>query len=151
QSACNADTSCMKGFCPSFVTVSGQRKTAAPEPLPVFTAALPTPERRGGEGAWNLLLTGIGGTGVITVSAVLAQAAQLDGLAVLALDQTGLAQKNGAVMSHLHFAADPKSPTTPRIGEAEADAVLAFDTVVAASPKALRTIAPGQTRVVADG
>ncbi|MFT4149167.1 MAG: indolepyruvate ferredoxin oxidoreductase family protein [Paracoccaceae bacterium] len=151
QSACNADTSCMKGFCPSFVTVSGQRKKAAPAPLPVFSEPLPDPVLPDAARAWNLLLTGIGGTGVITVSAVLAQAAQIDGLAVLALDQTGLAQKNGAVMSHLHFARDPAALTTPRIGEGEADAVLAFDTVVAASPKALRTIAPGQTRVVADG
>ena len=151
QSACNADTSCLKGFCPSFVTVTGKRRKAAPVPLPVFDDSLPDPALPGTERAWNLLLAGIGGTGVITVSAVLAQAAQLDGQAVLALDQTGLAQKNGAVMSHLHFARDPAALTTPRIGEGEADAVLAFDMVVAASPKALRTIAPGQTRVVADG
>ncbi len=151
QSACNADTSCLKGFCPSFVTVSGTKKKAAAEPLPHFDGALPDPVRPTLDRAWNLLMTGIGGTGVITVSAVLAQAAQLDGLSVLALDQTGLAQKNGAVMSHLHFAASPAALTTPRIGEGEADAVLAFDTVVAASPKALRTIAPGRTRLVADG
>jgi len=151
QSACNADTSCLKGFCPSFVTVTGKRRKAAPAPLPVFDDPLPDPALPGAGRAWNLLLAGIGGTGVITVSAVLAQAAQLDGQAVLALDQTGLAQKNGAVMSHLHFAEAPAELTTPRIGEGEADAVLAFDTVVAASPKALRTIAPGQTRVVADG
>ncbi|GAB1362802.1 hypothetical protein MASR1M32_20380 [Rhodobacter sp.] len=150
QSACNADTSCMKGFCPSFVTVTGTRRKAAPAPLPVFDTALPDPVPAGLDRAWSLLLSGIGGTGVITVSAVLAQAAQLDGLSLLALDQTGLAQKNGAVMSHLHFARSQAALTAPRIGEGEADAVLAFDTVVAASAKALRTIAPGQTRVVAD-
>src|SRR5690606_31206612 len=126
QSACNADTSCLKGFCPSFVTVTGKRRKAAPAPLPVFDDPLSDPVLPGVGRAWNLLLAGIGGTGVITVSAVLAQAAQLDGQAVLALDQTGLAQKNGAVMSHLHFAQDPAALTTPRIGEAEADAVLAF-------------------------
>ncbi|MBS0573380.1 MAG: indolepyruvate ferredoxin oxidoreductase family protein [Proteobacteria bacterium] len=150
QSVCNTDTSCLKGFCPSFVTIRGTRKKAAPQPLPEFAGPLPDPVQVPPERAWNLLLTGIGGTGVITVSAILAQAAQIDGLAVLALDQTGLAQKNGAVMSHLHFALDMAALTTPRIGEGEADAVLAFDTVVAASPRALGTVAPGRTRLVAD-
>ena len=151
QSACNVDTSCLKGFCPSFLTIRGTRKRAAPEPLPELDDHLPEPEPITLDRSWNVLLTGIGGTGVITVSAVLAQAAQIDGIAVLALDQTGLAQKNGAVMSHLHFARDIAALTTPRIGAGEADAILAFDTVAASGAKALGTIARGKTRIVADG
>lgn len=151
QSACNVDTSCLKGFCPSFLTVRGARKKAAPEPLPLLDDHLPDPGPIALDRSWNVLLTGIGGTGVITVSAILAQAAQIDGLAVLALDQTGLAQKNGAVMSHLHFARDISALTTPRIGPGEVDAILAFDTVAASGPKALGTIARGKTRIVADG
>ncbi len=152
QSTCNADLSCLKGFCPSFVTVSGARKKREAQALPDFAGlTLPDPAQPDLTRAWNLLLTGVGGTGVITVSAVLAQAAHLQGLFVLALDQTGLAQKNGAVMSHLHFAHDQAALTTPRIGRDEADAVLAFDMVVAASPKGLRCIATDRTRLVADG
>ena len=152
QSTCNVDLSCTKGFCPSFVTVSGTKKTRATQALPDFAGlSLPDPTQPDLSRAWNLLLTGVGGTGVITVSAILAQAAHLQGLSVLALDQTGLAQKNGAVMSHLHFARDHAALTTPRIGRDEADAVLAFDMVVAASSKGLRMIAADQTRVVADG
>ncbi|MFC5737263.1 indolepyruvate ferredoxin oxidoreductase family protein [Sinirhodobacter huangdaonensis] len=151
QSACNADTSCLKGFCPSFVTVSGgtRRKTLAPLPAEI-DAPLPEPETGLGTGAFSILMTGVGGTGVITVSAILAQAAHLAGLAVQALDQTGLAQKNGAVMSHLRIARDPAALDAPRIGAGEADTLLGFDVVVAAAPKAIAAIAPGRTRCVID-
>lgn len=151
QSACNADTSCLKGFCPSFVTVSGGTRRKALAPLPAeIDAPLPEPETGLGTGAFSILMTGVGGTGVITVSAILAQAAHLAGLAVQALDQTGLAQKNGAVMSHLRIARDPAALDAPRIGAGEADTLLGFDVVVAAAPKAIAAIAPGRTRCVID-
>ncbi|WP_323039176.1 indolepyruvate ferredoxin oxidoreductase family protein [Gemmobacter sp.] len=150
-SACNADLSCLKGFCPSFVTIQGGKRRRSLAPLPAaMQDALPDPVPAPITGSHALLLAGIGGTGVITVSAILAQAAHLDGLAVQVLNQTGLAQKNGAVMSHLRVATDPRALHAPRIGRAEADAVLGFDSVVAASPKGLATIDPARTRVVVD-
>ncbi len=152
QSSCNTDLSCIKGFCPSFVTVEGGsiRKPAAKStsvktddlPLPVFTATFETP--------YSMLLAGIGGTGVITVSAILAQAALLDGLALTTLDQTGLAQKNGSVMSHIRLAKDPAEIHAPRVGPGESDLVLGFDIVVAAQKNALASFAKNKTRAVID-
>ncbi len=150
-SACNADLSCLKGFCPSFVTIEGGRRRRSLAPLPDgIDGDMPLPPAVTIDGSHAILLAGIGGTGVITVSAILAQAAHLDGLAVQVLNQTGLAQKNGAVMSHLKIAADRRALHAPRIGAAETDTMLGFDTVVAASPRALATIDPARTRVVAD-
>ncbi len=152
QSACNSDLSCLKGFCPSFVTVEGGTRRPVLTPLPeAALAGLPPPAAVVGvEGSHALLMAGIGGTGVITVSAILAQAAHLDGLAVQVLNQTGLAQKNGAVMSHLRLARDPALLDAPRIGAGETDLLLAFDTVVAAQPRALRSIDRARSRIVAD-
>ncbi|UIK04546.1 indolepyruvate ferredoxin oxidoreductase family protein [Neorhizobium galegae] len=152
QSSCNTDLSCIKGFCPSFVTVEGGsiRKPAAKSrsvktddlPLPVFTATFETP--------YSMLLAGIGGTGVITVSAILAQAALLDGLVLLTLDQTGLAQKNGSVVSHIRLAKDPAQINAVRIGPGESDLVLGFDIVVAAQKNSLASFAKNKTRAVID-
>ncbi|MGR9249291.1 indolepyruvate ferredoxin oxidoreductase family protein [Rhizobium leguminosarum] len=152
QSSCNTDLSCIKGFCPSFVTVEGGsiRKPAAKSksvttddlPLPVFTATFETP--------YSMLLAGIGGTGVITVSAILAQAALLDGLALTTLDQTGLAQKNGSVVSHIRLAKDPAQIHAARVGPGESDLVLGFDIVVAAQKNALTSFAKNKTRAVID-
>ncbi len=150
-SACNADLSCLKGFCPSFVTIEGGRRRRNLAPLPEgIDADMPLPVPAMIEGSHAILLAGIGGTGVITVSAILAQAAHLDGLAVQVLNQTGLAQKNGAVMSHLKLAVNRKALHAPRIGTGETDTLLGFDTVVAASARALASIDPARTRVVAD-
>jgi indolepyruvate ferredoxin oxidoreductase len=152
QSSCNTDLSCIKGFCPSFVTVEGGsiRKPAAKSkvvktddlPLPTFTATFETP--------YSMLLAGIGGTGVITVSAILAQAALLDGLALVTLDQTGLAQKNGSVVSHIRLAKDPAQINAVRIGPGESDLVLGFDIVVAAQKNSLASFAKNKTRAVID-
>ncbi|MGO7176957.1 indolepyruvate ferredoxin oxidoreductase family protein [Rhizobium ruizarguesonis] len=152
QSSCNTDLSCIKGFCPSFVTVEGGsiRKPAAKSksvktddlPLPVFTATFETP--------YSMLLAGIGGTGVITVSAILAQAALLDGLALTTLDQTGLAQKNGSVVSHIRLAKDPAQIHAARVGPGESDLVLGFDIVVAAQKNSLTSFAKNKTRAVID-
>ncbi len=150
-SACNADLSCLKGFCPSFVTIEGGRRRRMLAPLPQgIDGDMSLPALAKIEGSHAILLAGIGGTGVITVSAILAQAAHLDGLAVQVLNQTGLAQKNGAVMAHLKIARDAGALHAPRIGAGETDTLLAFDTVVAASPKALASIDPVKSRVVAD-
>ncbi|MHB2165705.1 indolepyruvate ferredoxin oxidoreductase family protein [Alsobacter sp. R-9] len=153
QSSCNTDLSCIKGFCPSFVTVEGavprRGQVALPDPA-ALTAGLPEPELPALAEPWAMLLAGIGGTGVLTVSAILAQAAHLDGHCVQALDQTGLAQKNGAVLSHLRLARDPGHLNAIRIGRGEADALLGFDLVTAAGPVALRTAAKERTRAVVD-
>lgn len=152
QSSCNTDLSCMKGFCPSFLTVEGGRLRKprarvgsdgdhglAEPPLPAL-----------GERPYSMLLTGIGGTGVITVSAILSQAAHLDGLSLVTLDQTGLAQKNGAVVSHIRLAAGPERINAARIGPGEADLVLGFDLVVAASQAAIAAFSKGRTKAVVD-
>ncbi|MFB9949523.1 indolepyruvate ferredoxin oxidoreductase family protein [Rhizobium puerariae] len=152
QSSCNTDLSCIKGFCPSFVTVEGGsiRKPAAKSksaktddlPLPAFTTGFAKP--------YSMLLAGIGGTGVITVSAILAQAALLDGLALVTLDQTGLAQKNGSVVSHIRLARDPAQIHAARVGPGESDLVLGFDIVVAAQKNSLASFARNKTRAVID-
>lgn len=151
QSACNADQSCLKGFCPSFVTVEGATPRKTSKPLPAeIDDELPAPAQSRLCGSRSMLLTGIGGTGVITISAILTQAAYLDGLSVLTLDQTGLAQKNGAVMSHIRIGPPGMALNAPRIGAGEADVVLGFDKVVSVSPKAVRTLDRQRSHVVVD-
>ena len=159
QSSCNTDLSCIKGFCPSFVTVDGVRPRGARARTPQPAAApaangraadLPLPALPPVDAPRAILLAGIGGTGVITVSAILAEAATLDGHAVVALDQTGLAQKNGAVLSHLRIARRPSDLAAPRIGPGEADVFLGFDLVTAAGATAVAAAAPGRTRAVVD-
>ncbi|MFD2237656.1 indolepyruvate ferredoxin oxidoreductase family protein, partial [Aureimonas populi] len=151
QSSCNTDLSCLKGFCPSFVTVEGGALRKPPPRAGHFDPAeLPQPALAPPAAAYNMLLAGIGGTGVITVSAILSMAAHLDGLSVLTLDQTGLAQKNGAVVSHVRLAPRPDLLNAARIGAGEADLVLGFDVVVAASPKSLASFGKERTRAVVD-
>ncbi|MBT9383960.1 indolepyruvate ferredoxin oxidoreductase family protein [Pseudooceanicola sp. CBS1P-1] len=151
QSSCNGDQSCLKGFCPSFVTIEGGtlRKPAVKRAEAAATP-IPDPVVPAVDGVFSLLVAGIGGTGVLTVSQVLARAAHLDGLAVQSLDQTGLAQKNGAVVGHLRLARDPHALTAARVGEGEADLVLAFDMLVAQSAKVRPSIRAGRTQVVVD-
>lgn len=132
QSNCNKDFSCVKGFCPSFVSVhgGGLRKPSAATssvdasslPMPVFAATLEQP--------WNILVTGIGGTGVVTIGALIGMAAHLEGKGVSVLDQTGLAQKGGAVTSHVRVAKQTSDIHAVRIAAGEADLVLGCDMVV---------------------
>lgn len=151
QSSCNTDLSCIKGFCPSFVTIEGGKlRKAKGQTAAIKPGDLPMPHLQPIDGAFNMLLAGIGGTGVITVSAVLSMAAHLEGLSILTLDQTGLAQKNGAVVSHVRIAPKPEMLNAARIGAGEADLVLGFDVVVSASPKSLATFGKGRTRAVLD-
>jgi indolepyruvate ferredoxin oxidoreductase len=152
QSSCNTDLSCIKGFCPSFLTIEGgalrKPRAKAGAGAVAALAARAVPERA--TRPYSLLLTGIGGTGVITVSAILSQAAHLDGLSLVTLDQTGLAQKNGAVVSHIRLARMPDAIDAARIGPGEADLVLGFDLVVAASQAAIATFGRQRTRAVVD-
>ncbi|MDE2579426.1 MAG: indolepyruvate ferredoxin oxidoreductase family protein [Hyphomicrobiales bacterium] len=147
QSSCNKDYSCAEGFCPSFVTVLNAEPVAAPLPdLGAMESALPAPTRR--VGALSTMVAGIGGTGVITVAAILARAAHSEGLAVSAYDMTGLAQKNGAVFSHLKIADQPEALGAQRVGAGEADLMLAFDLLAAIQPEAAGTIRNGHTMLV---
>ena len=155
QSDCNKDFSCLKGFCPSFVTVEGGgvRRSAKPDLKVVGEQAdpfadLPEPDRRELTEPYSILVTGIGGTGVITVGALIAMAAHVEGRGATALDFTGLAQKNGAVMSHVRLAPEPEDLHAVRIAAGGADVILGCDMVVAASPKAVGTMEQGVSRAV---
>ncbi len=162
QSTCNKDFSCVDGFCPSFVTVHGGRlrralptprdadASAAGRPGASPAAGLPDPELPDVSAGYGLLVAGIGGTGVVTIGQLLGMAAHLEGKNVTVLDVTGLAQKNGAVMSFVRIAAAGAALHAPRIGTAAADAVLGCDVVVAAGREALARMGQGRTRVVAN-
>jgi indolepyruvate ferredoxin oxidoreductase len=149
QSSCNKDYSCVKGFCPSFVTIHGgglkKRKPSAKVdfstlPQPAFATDLAQP--------WNILVTGIGGTGVVTIGALIGMAAHLEGKGATVLDQTGLAQKGGAVTCHLRIAKSPADIHAVRIAAGEADLVLGCDMVVVNDYWALSKIRAGRSRVV---
>lgn len=148
QSSCNKDFSCVEGFCPSFVTVRGGRLRRTAGAGGGHWPALPEPARPGLHGGYNLLLAGIGGTGIVTVGTILGQAAQLDGLATSLLDLTGLAQKYGAVMTHLRFATDAAAIPSARLAVGEADAVIGCDLIVTAGQEALSKVAPTRSFVV---
>jgi indolepyruvate ferredoxin oxidoreductase len=152
QSNCNKDFSCVEGFCPSFVTVHGGTpkriaKTAVSADGDVF-AGLPLPVTPELTEPFNILVTGIGGTGVITIGALLGMAAHLEGKGCSALDFTGLAQKNGAVMSHIRIAPAPEDISAVRIAPGGTDLLLGCDIVVATSPAALTRAERGVTRGV---
>ncbi|TNC73696.1 indolepyruvate ferredoxin oxidoreductase family protein [Rubellimicrobium roseum] len=145
QSSCNKDYSCLKGFCPSFVTVKGgqpRRLAAAAGP---DTADLPAPVLPTLDRTWNIAVAGVGGTGVLTIGAVLGMAAHLDGLSPMVLDMAGLAQKGGAVLSHIRIGRGDRTLTEPRIVTGGADVLLAADTVVAVSKEAAVLCDPQRT------
>jgi len=152
QSSCNKDYSCNKGFCPSFVTVLGgaPRKPEAMRIDEALFDALPRPDMPGLDGSYAIMVAGIGGTGVITVSAILGMAAHIDGKACSIFDMTGLAQKNGAVYSHLKIANSGTSIGAQRIGLGEANLLMAFDMVAGIADEAYRTLAPLRSRVLAN-
>jgi indolepyruvate ferredoxin oxidoreductase len=138
QSACNKDFSCIRGFCPSFVTVKGGKLRKPAGLNTSFPAGtLPEPTRCTPDSAYNILLTGVGGTGVVTVSALLGMAAHIEGKGVGVLDQIGLAQKFGAVMSHIRIADTQEEIHTVRIPAGETDLLIGFDLMVGASEEAL--------------
>jgi indolepyruvate ferredoxin oxidoreductase len=151
QNSCNKDFSCLKGFCPSFVTLEGAelRKPAAGPighlPLPVGIPEPVIPELRKPVG---IVVTGVGGTGVVTIGALLGMAAHLENKGVTVLDQTGLAQKGGAVMSHVQIAAQPGAIHATRIAIGEADVLIGCDEIVSASADALSRVRNGHTAAV---
>ena len=148
QSSCNKDYSCIKGFCPSFVTIDGAEvKKSRAE---FETDNLPEPQLPAPGDGFNIMVTGIGGTGVLTVSALLGTAAHIEGLASTTADMAGLAQKGGAVYSHVRIAAHNNDLLSPRIMAGGADLVLACDAVVAADKPTQTLMVPERTAVVAN-
>ncbi|MEL6963974.1 MAG: indolepyruvate ferredoxin oxidoreductase family protein, partial [Pseudomonadota bacterium] len=153
QSSCNQDLSCTDGFCPSFVTIEGgERQRPEPPIQDILTEAakLPKPDAGGSITAVSVLLPGNGGTGVTTISAVLAMAAHLDGRHVASTDMTGLAQKGGAVLSYLRFGPDDRSLAGGKILPGGADLVIGCDLMVSASTTCLELCSPDRTSVIAD-
>jgi indolepyruvate ferredoxin oxidoreductase len=149
QSACNKDFSCVKGFCPSFVTVEGAKLRRAKRiALPKGAAALPEPAAPQIHQTYGVIVTGIGGTGIITIGAILGMAAHLEGKGVGIIDMAGIAQKGGAVHSHIRFANTPEDIHAIRVAACSADLVLGGDMVVAAGKKVLAAVKPGATTMV---
>ncbi len=151
QSSCNKDYTCVEGFCPSFVTVhGGLLRTPPTSPAsPALSTDWQTPQptiTRPSNKAVSILITGIGGTGVVTLGQTLGMAAHLDGLRCTILDVTGLAQKYGAVMSHVRIAADAAQLGANRISAGETDTLIGCDLIVSAGTECLRSLKTGITR-----
>ena len=149
QSNCNKDFSCVKGFCPSFVTIEGATlkkpeavASVAELPLPPDPVLPPLGQ------TYGIVVTGVGGTGIVTVGAILGMAAHLEGKGVGVLDMAGLAQKGGAVQSHIRLAHKPDDIHAIRVAARDADLVIGGDIVVAGSKKVLAAAIPGRTTMV---
>lgn len=137
QSMCNKDFSCAKGFCPSFVTVSGGQLKKQKAKGGMDASSLPEPTLPDIDRAWNLSIAGVGGTGVLTVGALLGMAAHIEGKVLMILDMAGLAQKGGAVLSHIRISRPDRAVAAPRIAAGGADLLLGADSVVAASKESI--------------
>jgi len=149
QSSCNKDFSCLNGFCPSFVTVEGgaprrprAAEAAPPEPAQPEIAPLPAGK------SYGILITGVGGTGVVTVGQLIGTAAHLEGRGVSVLDMAGLAEGRGAVYSHVRLATRSEDLYATRIATGEADLLLGCDLIVSAGHETLSKFRPGRTRAV---
>jgi len=152
QSTCNKDFSCVKGFCPSFVTIKGAkvatRITGDPARLDAMLADLPTPTTVSVDEPFSMIVAGIGGTGVLTVGALIGMAAHVEGKGCTVLDMTGMAQKGGAVTSHIRVAASPADLSSTRLSFGHADVLLACDAIVGSSQDVLKTLEPGRSKAV---
>ncbi|WP_321818457.1 MULTISPECIES: indolepyruvate ferredoxin oxidoreductase family protein [unclassified Paraburkholderia] len=150
QSTCNKDYSCVKGFCPSFVTVEGGqlRKPKTDRVANEAMPPVPTPDVPAIGRPYGVLVTGVGGTGVVTIGALLGMAAHLEAKGVTVLDVTGLAQKGGAVMSHVQIANRPDDIHATRIAMGEASLVIGCDAIVTAGDDCVSRMQAGQTHVV---
>ncbi len=149
QSSCNKDFSCLNGFCPSFITVEGAKlKKAAVAELDL--PDLPEPVLPEIDGTFNSVITGVGGTGVVTIGAVMAQAAYMDGLGAGMMEMAGLAQKGGAVTVHLKLAKQPEDIDAIRVATGEADAIIGCELVVSAAHSTLGLTTTGRTGAVVD-
>jgi len=147
QSSCNKDFSCVSGFCPSFVTIEGAKLRKEP------TVAVDLPEMPDAElpaivGTHNLVITGVGGTGVVTIGAVLAMAAHLDGKGASMMEMAGLAQKGGAVHIHCRVAENQSDINAIRVSVGECDTLIGGDLVVSAGSKTIGLMKAGKTRGV---
>lgn len=151
QSSCNKDFSCLNGFCPSFVTIEGatrRRKDGAEFDLAPALATLPAPKLPALDAPYDLLVTGVGGTGVVTIGAVITMAAHLEGKGASVLDFTGFAQKFGTVLSYIRLAERPADIHQVRIDHGAADAVIGCDAVVSSSAAASRHYRDGTSVVL---
>jgi indolepyruvate ferredoxin oxidoreductase len=151
QSACNKDYSCAKGFCPSFVTVLGgslRKPSAGKADQTILFDPLPEPTLPDLDRPWNTVVTGVGGTGVLTITALVAMAAHIEGKGCATLNQTGLAQKFGAVVSHVRVSQTQEGIQAVRIPAGEADLLLGCDLVVTSTYEAMGKAARGRTHTV---
>jgi len=151
QSSCNKDFSCVNGFCPSFVTVEGatrKKRSGMEFDLTRLAGDLPDPEPAALDRPFDLMITGVGGTGVVTVGALITMAAHLEGKGSSVLDFTGFAQKFGPVLSYVRLASAPDAIHQVRIDRGAADALIGCDIVVSSSPKASASYRPGMRAVV---
>jgi indolepyruvate ferredoxin oxidoreductase len=149
QSTCNKDFSCVKGFCPSFVTIEGgSLRKAAPSEAEDPADGVPLPEINMPEHPYRILITGIGGTGVVTIGALLGMAAHLEGKGISVLDQAGLAQKGGAVTSHVQIAKAPEDINAVRIPAGRADLLIGCDMIVSGSYDSLAKLDVGIAHAV---
>jgi indolepyruvate ferredoxin oxidoreductase len=153
QSACNKDFSCLKGFCPSFVTVEGGELVKGTEgtardlskvPFPI----LPEPALPSLDKPWSILVTGIGGTGVVTIGHILGMAAHMEGKGAALIDMVGISQKNGAVVTHLKIASRPEDIAAVRVARGHADLILGCDLVTSASERILAAASRQKTAAV---
>ncbi len=157
QNSCNKDYSCVKGFCPSFITVEGGKmkgKSAAAtlaRPNPFAMPPLPEPSlplaRNDDDRPWGIVVAGVGGTGVITIGQLLGMAAHLEGKGIVTQDSAGLAQKGGATWSHIQIANRADAILTTKVGTAEADLVIGCDPIVTANKSTLSVMREGRTFV----
>jgi indolepyruvate ferredoxin oxidoreductase len=155
QSTCNKDTSCLKGFCPSFVTVEGgalkKKAKAQSAASPAEGGEIPEPQLpRTGE-AYGIVVAGVGGTGVITIGQLLGMAAHMEGRGIITQDSAGLAQKGGATWSHVLIADTQDAIRTTRVSMAAADLIIGCDPIVTASKETVLRMRPGRTHVALNG
>lgn len=151
QSSCNKDYSCANGFCPSFVSVIGgklRKPDGAAGNVDTLFGPLPEPVLPALDRPWNTVVTGVGGTGVLTITALVAMAAHIEGKGCATMNQTGLAQKFGAVVSHVRVSANQEDIKAVRIPAGEADLLLGCDLVVTSTYEALGKVAQGRTHAV---
>jgi indolepyruvate ferredoxin oxidoreductase len=152
QSTCNKDTSCLKGFCPSFVTVEGgtfkkKSSTTSTTINPASLSALPEPVLPTITEPWGTVVAGVGGTGVITIGQLLGMAAHMEGKGIVTQDSAGLAQKGGATWSHILIANTQNEIRTTRVSMAAADLIIGCDPIVSASKETTLRMRPGRTHV----